>query len=306
MIICFHAEGYEAPLPAGHRFPMTKYGAARAALEACAGAISWRSPEPASRDAIVRVHEPAYADAVLAAAVPKAIERRIGFPVTPAVANRSLLSVGGTIAAAKAALVEGYAANLAGGSHHAMPDGGAGYCVLNDLAIAAAVLLADGAVERILVVDLDVHQGDGTALCLAGEPRVFTLSVHAERNFPVRKQRSSLDVGLPDGTGDDAYLEALRPALEQAIAAARPGLILYQAGVDPHVEDRLGRLALSDAGLAARDALVAAAARTAGIPLASTMGGGYGTDIDALGRRHAQTVLTLADGIFGGKPADGA
>jgi acetoin utilization deacetylase AcuC-like enzyme len=299
---CFHTHAYEAPLPAGNRFPMTKYGAARAALAAAGARIDWRVPEPAARDVLLGVHAPAYVDAVLAAAVPAALERRIGFPVTAAVARRSLLSVGGTLAAARAALDRGYAANLAGGSHHAMPDGGAGYCVLNDLAIATKALLADGSVGRVLIVDLDVHQGDGTAVCLAGEPRAFTLSVHAERNFPVRKARSSLDVGLPDGTGDEAYLEAVRKVLGGAIEAAQPDLILYQAGVDPHQDDRLGRLALTDAGLAARDAFVGAVARERGIPLASTMGGGYGDDVGVLGARHAATVITLS-GILGGGSA---
>jgi acetoin utilization deacetylase AcuC-like enzyme len=185
-----------------------------------------------------------------------------------------------------------------------MPDGGAGYCVLNDLAAAASALLAEGAVRRVLVVDLDVHQGDGTAVCLAHDPRVFTLSVHSERNFPARKAHSSLDVGLPDGTGDADYLDAVRPALLSAISRARPDIILYQAGVDPHADDRLGRLSLSDEGLEARDRLVGATARASGIALASTMGGGYGADVRALGRRHAATVATLADVFFGGSAAD--
>jgi acetoin utilization deacetylase AcuC-like enzyme len=235
---------------------------------------------------------------VLAADVPREIERRIGLPVTPAVAMRARLSVGGTYAAARHALASGFAATAAGGSHHAMPAGGAGYCVFNDLALAARRLLAGGHAASVLIIDLDVHQGDGTAVCLAGEPRAYSFSVHAEKNFPVRKARSSRDVPLADGTGDDAYLEVLARELPPLFEAARPAIVLFQAGVDPHADDRLGRLALSDAGLQARDAMVAAACRARGVPLASTLGGGYG-DPAVVGARHARGLVAQAKAILG-------
>ena len=222
---------------------------------------------------------------------PPATERRIGFPVTPAVARRTLAVAGGTYAAACHALAHGFAANGAGGSHHALPDGGAGYCVTNDLAIAANRLLAEGRVDRILIVDLDVHQGDGTAAIFAGRHEVATFSMHAAKNFPVRKARSTRDVELPDGMGDADYLAILAAELPPLFDAHRPGLVLFQAGVDPHADDRLGRLALSDAGLAARDALVIRACRTRGVPVASTLGGGYAADRMTVARRHAAGLI---------------
>ncbi len=287
----FHP-GYVAPLPAGHRFPMSKYETTRDALVA-AGIVPV-APEEAPRDLLLTAHAPAYVDAVLASAVDPAIERRIGFAVTPEVSRRSRLSVGGTFAAALHALAHGFAANVAGGSHHAMPDGGAGYCVLNDLAITAAGLLRAGRVQRVLILDLDVHQGDGTAACLAGVAGAFPFSIHAERNFPARKVQGWRDIGLPDGTDDARYLETLSDALPGCFAEARPDLVLVQAGVDPHADDRLGRLALSDEGLVARDALVRQACLSAGVPCAATLGGGYDPDVRRLGLRHARSLLTLA------------
>jgi len=245
---------------------------------------------------IEAVHDPAYVDDVLCAAVPKDKERRIGFPVTPRIARRSQLSPGGTWLAARLALDHGFAANSAGGSHHALADTGAGYCVFNDLAIAANRLLEERTVGRVLILDLDVHQGDGTAALTAGRDDIFTLSIHAEKNFPVRKARSTLDVGLPDGTGDADYLAVLADALPNALDTFRPELILFQAGVDAHGEDRLGQLALTDAGLETRDLYVAGAARARGIPMASALGGGYSADRMAVARRHARTMVTLARG----------
>jgi acetoin utilization deacetylase AcuC-like enzyme len=196
---------------------------------------------------------------------------------------------GGTHAAARHALAHGWAANGAGGSHHAGPDGGAGYCVTNDLAIAAYRLIAEADVSCILIVDCDVHQGDGTARIMAGRDDIITLSIHAERNFPVRKAQSHADIGLPDGTGDGDYLAALEPVLRAMIARHRPQLVLYQAGVDPHGDDRLGRLALTDAGLAARETLVARTCRQAGAALAVTLGGGY-ADPPVVAARHAAVL----------------
>ncbi len=287
----FHS-GYVAPLPAGHRFPMSKYETTRDAL--AAAGVCFDRPEPVARDLLLTVHAQPYVDAVLAASVDSAIERRIGFAVTPAVALRASLSVGGTLAAARAALAEGFAANVAGGSHHAMPDGGAGFCVFNDLAVTTAVLLREGSARRILIVDLDVHQGDGTAVCLAGMAGAFTLSLHAERNFPVRKASGWRDIALPDAMEDSAYLDILAAELDRAFLAARPDLVLVQAGVDAHANDQLGRLSLSDSGLLARDRMVRSACIAAGVPMAATLGGGYDADVAALGARHARSLLTLA------------
>lgn len=284
----FHPD-YAPPLPPGHRFPMSKYALLPGALAALGQAVEWRAPPPMPPEWLRAVHDADYVDAVLAAAVPPAIERRIGFPVTASVARRTQLVAGGTHAAALHALGHGWAANGAGGSHHAGPAGGAGYCVTNDLAIAAHRLVAEATVARILIVDCDVHQGDGTAHIMAGRSDIITLSIHAEKNFPVRKAQSHADINLPDGTGDAAYLAALEPVLHALIARHRPQLVLHQAGVDPHRDDRLGRLALTDAGLAAREALVARACRQAGAALAVTLGGGY-ADPPLVAARHAAVL----------------
>jgi acetoin utilization deacetylase AcuC-like enzyme len=277
-----------------HQF--SKYGAVMEVLRD-GGDLTEHRPEPMPVAWLEAAHAPDYVEAVLASNVDRAIERRIGFAVTEDVARRAVLSPGGTWLAAKLALEHGYAANAAGGSHHALPDGGSGYCVFNDLAVAALRLVGEGDARRILIVDCDVHQGDGTAAILAGRDDIATLSVHAEKNFPVRKARSTLDIGLPDATGDDAYLEALEAALNTMIDGVRPELILYQAGVDVHADDRLGRLALSDAGIAARDRMVARRATDLGIPLASVMGGGYGADVMAIATRHANVMRTLAEAM---------
>ena len=295
MLHFVHHPRYVAPAPKGSSFRFNKYGLVRDALIESGVEMMMHAPDPMSRAWIEAVHDPDYVDEVLCAAVPAEKERRIGFPVTAEIADRSLLAQGGTYLAACLALEHGYAANGAGGSHHALPDAGAGYCVLNDLAVAAHRLVAEDKVRRILILDCDVHQGDGTAVLLAGRPDIFTLSFHAEKNFPARKARSSLDVALADGLDDDGYLAALRSYLPSVIAEFAPDLILYQAGVDPHVDDLLGRLSLSDAGLEARDRFVARIARTAGIPIASALGGGYGADHGKVAARHVRTILALAD-----------
>ncbi len=287
----FHHPDYIAALPEGHSFPMAKYGLLLAALGELGQAVAVQVPDPMPAAWLEAVHDPDYVAAVLAAAVPPERQRRIGFPVTPAVARRTLAVAGGTHGAALHALAHGFAANGAGGSHHALPDGGAGYCVTNDLAIAANRLVAEAVVARILIVDLDVHQGDGTAVIFAGRDDVLTFSMHAARNFPVRKARSFRDVELPDGMGDAAYLALLAAELPALLDGQRPDLVLFQAGVDPHADDRLGRLALSDAGLAARDALVVAACGQRGIAIASTLGGGYAADRMTVARRHAAGLV---------------
>jgi acetoin utilization deacetylase AcuC-like enzyme len=293
MLHIVHHSGYLTPPPPSGGFPASKYNLLMDALDALSVPQVRHAPEPMPRAWLGAVHDPAYVTEVLAAAVPPEKERRIGFPVTELVSRRAQLTPGGTWLAAKLALEHGYAANTAGGSHHALYDTGAGYCVFNDLAVAAHRLLAEGNARRILVVDLDVHQGDGTAALLAGRHDVATYSVHAEKNFPARKARSTLDVPLADGTGDQAYLDALTATLPPLLNRFRPDLILYQAGVDPHGDDRLGRLALTDDGLDERDRFVGALARRHGIPLASTPGGGYGTDKAVVAARHCRTIEAL-------------
>jgi acetoin utilization deacetylase AcuC-like enzyme len=295
MLHLVHHPDYVSPATPGSAFRFDKYGLVMEALRETGAAMTIHRPEPMPRAWIEAMHDPAYVEQVLSTTVPPDKERRIGFPVTERVMRRSVLSPGGTWLAAKLALVHGYAANAAGGSHHALSNTGAGYCVFNDLAIAANRLIAEGDAARILILDLDVHQGDGTASLLAGRGDVFTLSLHAEKNFPVRKARSTLDVGLPDGMEDAEYLAALADILPGALDDFRPDLLLYQAGVDPHVEDRIGRLSLSDAGLDARDRYVMRQARARAIPIASAMGGGYGADRMAVARRHAACMIRLAE-----------
>jgi acetoin utilization deacetylase AcuC-like enzyme len=281
------------------RFPHDKYGLVMEALVESGRTMTVHRPEMMPRAWLEAIHDPVYVDEIVSGTLGIEREKRIGFPVTPAVALRSQLSPGGTWLAAKLALKHGFAANSAGGSHHALANTGAGYCVFNDLAIASNRLLVEGDAKRILILDLDVHQGDGTAALTAGRPDIFTFSIHAEKNYPSRKARSSLDIALPDETGDAAYLDALSSALPRVMTAFAPDLILLQAGVDGHCEDRLGRLSLSDDGLAARDRYVAQIARDQGIAIASTLGGGYGADTKAVAQRHARTIFTLARARLG-------
>lgn len=295
MLHVVHHPGYVSPATAGSGFRFDKYGLVMEALGLSGAAFTVHEPQPMPREWIEAVHDTAYVAEVANVAVPRDKERRIGFSVTERVMRRSMLSPGGTWAAAKLAMTYGYAANAAGGSHHALWDSGAGYCVFNDLAIAANRLIAEGDAQRILILDLDVHQGDGTARLMAKRQDIFTLSIHAQKNFPVRKAQSSLDVDLADGVGDDGYLAALMDVLPRVLVDFAPDFILYQAGVDPHTDDRLGRLALTDAGLEARDRAVMREAARRSIPLASTMGGGYGHDRMAIARRHARSMIVLAE-----------
>ena len=292
--IVFHP-AYEASLPDGHRFPMRKYGRlAEIVAEDGLAPLGFVAPEPASAGLLALAHSRTYVDAVLAHAVPREIERAIGLPVTETVVRRSRASVGGTLLAARLALAEGLAGSTAGGSHHAQREQGAGFCVFNDVAVAARALQAEGVIGRALVVDLDVHQGDGTADCLANAPDLFTFSVHCEKNYPMRKIAGDLDIGLADGLEDAAYLDVLAARLPPLLDGLRPDLVFYNAGVDPHRDDRLGRLCLSDDGLSARDRFVVAQARARGIPLVAVIGGGYTHDIDTLARRHALVFHALA------------
>jgi acetoin utilization deacetylase AcuC-like enzyme len=287
----FFSDTWEVPLPDGHRFPMAKYRALRERL-LTTGVLAPHELEvaqPIAREHLARAHRPAYLDACFSGAMSEEAQRRLGFPWSPALLARSLASAGGTLAAARHALAHGFGANLAGGTHHAAADFGSGYCVFNDLAVTTLTLLAEGAVERVLIVDLDVHQGDGTAAILASEPRAFTFSMHGEKNFPFRKTRSSRDVGLPDGCGDGEFLARLDEHLPEVLEASDPQLVLYQAGVDPLAEDSLGRLSLTHAGLRARDRRVFEAAWSRAIPLALTLGGGYAKPIEATLEAHVGT-----------------
>lgn len=273
-----------------HRFPMRKYEAVRAALRA-RGLLregGWIEPAPASAAHLARVHAPDYVSRVFALSLSEEEQRRIGLPRRPEAVRRARLSSGGTLIAAIEALRSGaLALHTAGGSHHAGPEGGAGFSTFNDVAAAAQAMLDKGHVARVLIVDCDVHQGDGTARIFAETAAVFTLSVHAARNYPFNKAASDLDIALPDATEDTAYLAALSDGLERALSAGPFDLAFYNAGVDVHRDDRLGRLALTDGGLRARDSLVLRRLRTAGIPTAAVMGGGYGEDVDAIAARHA-------------------
>jgi acetoin utilization deacetylase AcuC-like enzyme len=283
-----------APRPERGSFRFDKYYLVMEELRASGAAITEHAPAPMPRTWLEAVHCPDYVDQVFRAEVPRDKERRIGFPVTPAITSRVRHTNGGTWLAAQLAMEHGYAANSAAGSHHALHGTGAGYCVFNDLAVTANRLIAEKVAARVLIVDLDVHQGDGTASLTAGRADIFTLSLHAEKNFPVRKARSSRDVGLADGTDDDGYMAALTRHLPEVMAEFAPDFVLYQAGVDPHVEDKLGRLALTDTGLEMRDRFVVNAARRIGLAIASALGGGYGDDARAVAARHARSMLAMA------------
>jgi acetoin utilization deacetylase AcuC-like enzyme len=293
----FPSDRYPLPLPPDHRFPAAKYALLRRRLErlAIAGApFEFIEPHAATDDELLRVHDRGYVGRVLAGALAPQEVRRIGFPWSPELVVRSLRSTGAAVDAAAAALADGVAASLAGGTHHAGPDWGEGYCVFNDTAVAAREMQARGAVRRVLIVDCDVHQGNGTAAIFADDATVFTLSLHGERNFPLRKHPGSLDVGLPDGTRDDAYLAALEAALATALSRSRADLALYIAGADPYEGDRLGRLALTKTGLAARDELVLDACRNHGLPVAIVCGGGYCADLESIVDIHAATMVAAA------------
>lgn len=286
-----HNSAYVADIPEGHRFPMPKYGAiARILVED--GLISpddFHTTGEAPGSWIALAHEQNYVDQVFSANVPEEISRQIGFHVGTSMARRARHASAGTLLTAKLALENGIACNTAGGSHHAKRSYGAGFCIFNDVAVAAHVLLSDASIGAAMVFDCDVHQGDGTAEIFSGDDRVKTVSMHAEKNFPTRKETSDLDINLPDGMADDAYLEALDGALAASLDLIRPDIVFYNAGVDPHVDDRLGRLNLTDRGLTERDRRVLGFFRERNIPVAGVMGGGYSADIDEIARRH--TIL---------------
>lgn len=254
----------------------------------------WHEPMPAPRRWLEQVHSRAYLEAFSRGTLTAPEQRRIGLPATTPLVRRTWLAAGGTVLTARLALRHGLACHLAGGTHHAFPDHGSGFCIVNDVAVAARVLLAEGAVQRLLVVDLDVHQGDGTAWIFADEERVFTFSAHCASNFPLRKQHSDLDLPLTDGLGDDDYLGAVGERLPGLLEQLRPDLVLYNAGVDPHRGDRLGRLSLSDEGLLRRDHLVLDACLRRRIPIATVIGGGY-DDLAPLVQRHSLVFHAAAE-----------
>ena len=287
---------YSAPLPSSHRFPMAKFRLLHRWLleNDLAGPAQLHQPLPVPRRWLELVHPRPYHQAFCRGELDRQAQRRIGLPATTALVQRTWLAVGGTVLTARLALQHGLACHLAGGTHHAFASAGSGFCIFNDVAVAAAVLLQEQRLQRLLVIDLDVHQGDATATLFAEEPRVFTLSAHAASNFPLHKAQSDLDIPLADDLEDRGYMDAIGDAIPAVLDRFRPQLVLYNAGVDPHRHDRLGRLALSDAGLLQRDHLVIDACLRRGIPLASVIGGGY-DDLPALVARHGLVFRAATD-----------
>jgi acetoin utilization deacetylase AcuC-like enzyme len=288
---------YTFPLPEGHRFPIAKYALLReqVLINGIVAPGAMREPARATREALLLVHTANYVDRFLTGGLSAAELRRLGFPWSPALVERSLRAVGGTCQAAAAALEDGVAMNLAGGTHHAFPDHGEGFCVFNDVAIAIRALQQANRVRRVAIIDLDVHQGNGTNAIFAGDDGIFTFSMHGGRNYPFHKVPGSLDVELPDGARDDEYLSLLAHHLPVVLARAAPDLVVYLAGADPHEGDALGRLSLSFDGLARRDALVIDLCREVGIPVALTIAGGYGRNLRDTVRIHVETAR-LASG----------
>jgi acetoin utilization deacetylase AcuC-like enzyme len=308
----FYSDTFVLPLPEHHRFPMAKYRLVRERLiaEAVLSPDDLHVPEPVDWDDLRQVHDAGYVAAVANGTLSADMQRRIGFPWSPMMVERSRRSVGATLAAAREVVGcraglsgpppggperaapprDAIAANLAGGTHHAFRDRGEGFCVFNDVAVAAAVLLRDYSIARAVVVDCDVHQGNGTAAIFRDEPAVFTFSLHGEKNFPFRKEVSDLDVTFADGAGDDEYLDALGTHLPRVFDAHRPDIVFYLAGADPYEGDRLGRLSLTIDGLRTRDRLVFDACRTRGIPIVVTMSGGYAPDVNAIVTIHCNTI----------------
>jgi acetoin utilization deacetylase AcuC-like enzyme len=280
----FYSDHFVLPLPEGHRFPMAKYSMLRERVAAELSWVNMLEAPAATVGELALVHDPEYVQAVLTGTLSPQALREIGFPWTPAMAERSMRSAGASIAAARVAVQEGIAGNLAGGTHHASANQGGGFCVFNDIAVTARVRQMEHfrltkRQLQVLVIDLDVHQGNGTASIFANDPSVFTLSLHGEKNFPFRKVDSDLDVGLQDGCTDQPYLEALEASLETVLNRIQPEFLIYLAGADAHEGDRLGRLKLSEAGMMARDQRVFDWAKTHGLPMIICMGGGYGRDL---------------------------
>jgi acetoin utilization deacetylase AcuC-like enzyme len=296
MLELWSSAAYAIPLPDGHRFPMPKYALLRDAALAEGLVDRERLHDPGRADVadLLRVHTPRYVDAVTTGTLTAAEQRRIGLPWSEAFVERAYRVVRGTCEASEAALSSGVAMNLAGGTHHAFPDHGEGFCTFNDVAIAIRRLQAAGSVRRACVIDLDVHQGNGTHACFAGDASVYTFSMHGAKNFPFHKVPGTLDVELDDGTGDDVYLALLADHLPRVLRDAGPDLVVYLAGADPHEGDRLGRLKLTFEGLMRRDAMVLEACREVGLPVCVTIAGGYGRDVNDTVAVHLNTIRVAA------------
>lgn len=292
----FYSDHLMVPLPEGHRFPMPKYNRLHTAVrEARLPGVELRPSEPATDEQLHRAHFPEYVRKVIDGGLSEKEIRRIGFPWSPELAVRSRYSVGGTIAACRAATDEGYAANLAGGTHHAYPDHGEGYCVFNDVAVAARTMQAEGRARRVVIIDLDVHQGNGSAAIFKQDPTVFTFSIHGAKNFPFHKEPSDLDIALEDGSGDVEFIEAVRRGVPHALERAEADLAIYIAGADPFAEDRLGRLSMTKAGLLERDRVVLDLCAKNRLPVAVVMGGGYARRIEDVVQIHLQTFRLVAE-----------
>ena len=290
----FYTDQFVLPLPPGHRFPMGKYVRLRSRLLASGefAEEDFRVPEGASDAEICRAHCPGYLHRVATGTLDEAQIRAIGFPWSERMVERSRRSSGATLAAAREALTRGWSANLAGGTHHAFRDRGEGFCVFNDAAVAARAMQVEAGLQRVAIVDCDVHQGNGTASIFAGDDSVFTFSIHGARNFPFSKETSDLDIELADGTRDEEYLWHLERGLDETLERSRPQLAIYLAGADPYEDDRLGRLSLTKRGLARRDELVLGRLAARGIPVAIAMAGGYARDIEDSVEIHASTIRT--------------
>jgi acetoin utilization deacetylase AcuC-like enzyme len=287
----FHCDQFAYPLPPGHRFPAQKYALLRARVtESLTASGTLCVPDAASDEQLLRAHESEYLAKVAGGGLSEREVRRIGLPWSPELVERSRRSVGGTVEACRAALTDGIAVSLSGGTHHAFADHGEGFCIFNDCAVAARTMQAERRVRRVVIIDCDVHQGNGTAAILAADPTIFTFSIHGAKNFPFHKERSDLDVELADRADDATYLTALTAGVDAALAAARADLAIYLAGADPFAGDALGRLALSKAGLAERDRLVMGRCRHAGLPVAVVMAGGYARQIQDTVEIHLETV----------------
>jgi acetoin utilization deacetylase AcuC-like enzyme len=293
----FYSDHFVLPLPEGHRFPMKKYSMLRERVERsgiCKNG-ELRAPHAVTDEEILRAHNPGYLEKVVAGTLTDHEMRRIGFPWSQRMVERSRRASGGTLDAARIALSEGIATNLAGGTHHAFADRGEGFCVLNDSAIAARALLAEGLVEKVVVLDTDVHQGNGTASIVRGDYRVFTFSIHGAKNYPFHKEESDLDAPLPDGASDDAFLLALGERLERVLDLEDWNLAIFLAGADPFEGDKLGRLRVTKSGLAERDRMVLEGCRERDIPVAVTMAGGYAREVEDTVDIHFQTVKRASD-----------
>ncbi len=291
----FYSDTFELPLPSGHRFPIEKYRLLRERLadSEFGYRLEFCFPAAATDEEILLVHTAEYLDKLKQGSLSQIEERRIGFPWSPEMVERSRRSTGATIGAARAALDSFVGVHLAGGTHHAFSDHGQGFCVFNDVAVAVRVLQTEGRIRRAVVIDLDVHQGNGTASIFANDPWVFTFSMHGARNFPFAKCESDLDIGLPDETGDEPYLAILRDAVESQLPLASADIVFYLAGADPYKHDRFGKLKLTKAGLAERDRVVFDACRRREIPLTVVMAGGYAKSVEDVVTIKATTVATL-------------